>query len=62
MAVENLRNEGVAAEKIHFVGNTMIDALHQHIGRARELPNYRFRIAWRRHGDARHGEKPTIER
>lgn len=38
IADENLRNEGVAAEKIHFVGNTMIDTLHQHIGRAREQP------------------------
>jgi UDP-N-acetylglucosamine 2-epimerase (non-hydrolysing) len=37
-AGENLRNEGVAAGKIHFAGNTMIDTLHQHLGRARELP------------------------
>jgi UDP-N-acetylglucosamine 2-epimerase (non-hydrolysing) len=35
-ADENLRNEGVAAEKIHFVGNTMIDTLLRHINRARE--------------------------
>jgi UDP-N-acetylglucosamine 2-epimerase (non-hydrolysing) len=26
-AVENLRREGIAAEHVHFVGNTMIDAL-----------------------------------
>jgi UDP-N-acetylglucosamine 2-epimerase (non-hydrolysing) len=26
-AVENLRNEGIASDKIHFVGNTMIDSL-----------------------------------
>jgi UDP-N-acetylglucosamine 2-epimerase (non-hydrolysing) len=38
MADENLRNEGVAGEKIHFVGNTMIDSLLQQIGRARQLP------------------------
>jgi UDP-N-acetylglucosamine 2-epimerase (non-hydrolysing) len=38
MADENLRNEGVAAEKIHFVGNTMIDTLRQQISRARQLP------------------------
>lgn len=38
IAGENLRNEGVVAEKIHFVGNTMIDTLRQQIGRARELP------------------------
>lgn len=25
--IENLRNEGIPAEKIHFVGNTMIDSL-----------------------------------
>ncbi len=38
LAGENLRNEGVAAEKIHFVGNTMIDTLLQQIGRARQTP------------------------
>ncbi len=37
LADENLRNEGVADHKIHFVGNTMIDTLHRHIGRAREV-------------------------
>ena len=30
MADENLRNEGVAEEKIHFVGNVMIDTLLKH--------------------------------
>jgi UDP-N-acetylglucosamine 2-epimerase (non-hydrolysing) len=38
LAVENLRNEGVAHEKIHFVGNTMIDTLCQKIDHARQLP------------------------
>ena len=38
IAVENLRNEGIAGEKIHFVGNTMIDTLQQQIGHARDLP------------------------
>lgn len=38
MSDENLRNEGIAAERIHFVGNTMIDTLRQQIGRAHELP------------------------
>ncbi|MEK7403977.1 MAG: UDP-N-acetylglucosamine 2-epimerase (non-hydrolyzing) [Acidobacteriota bacterium] len=38
MASENLRNEGVSAEKILFVGNTMIDTLLRHIDRARALP------------------------
>ncbi len=38
LAGDNLRKEGIAAEKIHFVGNTMIDTLCQQIGRARQLP------------------------
>jgi len=38
MAGENLRKERVAAEKIYFVGNTMIDMLRRHIGRARGVP------------------------
>lgn len=38
IADENLRNEGVAAGKIHFVGNTMIDSLRQQIGHASQLP------------------------
>jgi UDP-N-acetylglucosamine 2-epimerase (non-hydrolysing) len=35
--VENLEREGVAAEKIHLVGNVMIDTLMAHLERAREL-------------------------
>jgi UDP-N-acetylglucosamine 2-epimerase (non-hydrolysing) len=38
IAVENLRREGVAEERIHFVGNTMIDTLLLHVERARALP------------------------
>jgi UDP-N-acetylglucosamine 2-epimerase (non-hydrolysing) len=38
IAGENLRNEGVAPAKIHFVGNTMIDTLRQQLDRARQLP------------------------
>jgi UDP-N-acetylglucosamine 2-epimerase (non-hydrolysing) len=38
LAVENLRNEGVGGEKVHFVGNTMIDTLCQQIDQARQLP------------------------
>jgi len=38
IADENLRKEGVVGEKIHFVGNTMIDTLFHLISRARELP------------------------
>ncbi len=34
--VRNLRSEGVAAEKIHFVGNVMIDTLREHEALARE--------------------------
>jgi UDP-N-acetylglucosamine 2-epimerase (non-hydrolysing) len=37
-ANQNLEKEGVASEKIHFVGNTMIDTLLQHIGDASGLP------------------------
>ncbi|MBN1179248.1 MAG: UDP-N-acetylglucosamine 2-epimerase (non-hydrolyzing) [Anaerolineae bacterium] len=36
-ANENLRREGVAAEKIHFVGNVMIDTLLRHKERALAL-------------------------
>ncbi len=36
-AEQNLRNEGVAHEKIHFVGNTMIDSLVKHRKAARSL-------------------------
>ncbi len=36
-AVENLRAEGIADERMHFVGNTMIDTLVALQGRFREL-------------------------
>ena len=36
-ASENLRREGVPADLIHFVGNTMIDTLFKHRSRARAL-------------------------
>lgn len=36
-ADENLRAEGVPAEKIHFVGNVMIDTLRKHEQKAAEL-------------------------
>jgi UDP-N-acetylglucosamine 2-epimerase (non-hydrolysing) len=36
--VENLRREGIAEEKIHLVGNTMIDTLLRHRERAARLP------------------------
>ena len=36
-ASENLRSEGVAGEKIHFVGNTMIDTLLRNIKKARAV-------------------------
>jgi UDP-N-acetylglucosamine 2-epimerase (non-hydrolysing) len=38
IANENLRCEGVAEERICFVGNTMIDSLLRHLERARSLP------------------------
>ena len=34
--LENLRREGVAQEKIHFVGNVMIDTLRANLARAEE--------------------------
>jgi UDP-N-acetylglucosamine 2-epimerase (non-hydrolysing) len=37
-ANENLRHEGVDAEKVHFVGNVMIDTLLRHKERALGLP------------------------
>jgi UDP-N-acetylglucosamine 2-epimerase (non-hydrolysing) len=37
-ACDNLLREGIPAERIHFVGNTMIDTLLRHIGRARAFP------------------------
>jgi UDP-N-acetylglucosamine 2-epimerase (non-hydrolysing) len=37
-ADDNLCKEGVADERIHFVGNTMIDSLLQQIDRARQQP------------------------
>jgi UDP-N-acetylglucosamine 2-epimerase (non-hydrolysing) len=36
-AETNLRNEGVAPERIHFVGNVMIDTLTDHLEQARNL-------------------------
>ncbi len=38
LAGQNLRSEGVAPERIRFVGNTMIDTLHAQIGRALATP------------------------
>ncbi len=34
LARDNLQREGVAAERIHFVGNVMIDTLHHNLARA----------------------------
>lgn len=36
-ADENLQREGIGREKIHFVGNVMIDTLHKHRARAKRL-------------------------
>jgi UDP-N-acetylglucosamine 2-epimerase (non-hydrolysing) len=36
--IVNLRKEGVAEDRIFFVGNVMIDTLMHHIRKARELP------------------------
>ena len=37
-AVENLRREGIPPEKIHFVGNVMIDTLRANLQKAHESP------------------------
>jgi len=37
-AIENLENEGISLEKIHLVGNVMIDTLQRHLERARTRP------------------------
>ena len=37
-AAENLEREGIPAERVHFVGNVMIDTLLAHLERARGLP------------------------
>src|SRR6267378_1652878 len=34
----NLRAEGIAPERIRFVGNVMIDSLYQHLERSRQSP------------------------
>lgn len=34
--IDNLKREGVSDEKIHFVGNVMIDTLQQHLERAKQ--------------------------
>jgi len=36
-AITNLKREGIQREKIHFVGNVMIDTLISHIEKAKEL-------------------------
>ena len=38
MADENLRREGVSEERMHFVGNTMIDTLLRNIDKALSMP------------------------
>jgi UDP-N-acetylglucosamine 2-epimerase (non-hydrolysing) len=43
VANQNLRNAGVEAGRIHFVGNTMIDTLYQN------LPNLRQPLLWNQH-------------
>ena len=37
-AAENLRREGVPSERVHFVGNTMIDTLLRFVNQARSTP------------------------
>jgi UDP-N-acetylglucosamine 2-epimerase (non-hydrolysing) len=44
VAATNLHREGIDPQRIHFVGNTMIDSLFARVAAARQ------RQAWRRHG------------
>ena len=37
-AAENLRREGVPSDRVHFVGNTMIDSLLRFVNQARSAP------------------------
>jgi UDP-N-acetylglucosamine 2-epimerase (non-hydrolysing) len=39
-ALTNLANEGIATERVHYVGNTMIDSLRRFEGRARGLASW----------------------
>jgi UDP-N-acetylglucosamine 2-epimerase (non-hydrolysing) len=56
-ADDNLAREGIAAERIELVGNTMIDTLLANLGRARAL------AAWREFGvEARHYVLVTLHR
>lgn len=48
---ENLLREGIAPERIHFVGNTMIDSLRSHLdGALAETPWLRFGLEPGRYG------------
>jgi UDP-N-acetylglucosamine 2-epimerase (non-hydrolysing) len=48
---DNLLREGIAAERIHFVGNSMIDSLQSHIGHAlASRPWQRFGLEPGRYG------------
>ena len=41
--VENLEREGIELDRVHLVGNTMIDTLLEHVGRARDRAPW---LAW----------------
>ena len=45
-AADNLEPEGIAADRVHYVGNTMIDSLWKYEGRARARPVWSG-SAWR---------------
>jgi UDP-N-acetylglucosamine 2-epimerase (non-hydrolysing) len=57
--LQNLRREGIPAEKIHFVGNTMIDSLLEFSEKAEEskvLEELGFRVA------AKNGAAPPVSK
>src|SRR5690606_23870483 len=50
-AIQNLKREGIASSKMHFVGNTMIDTLLSHARNAKHLATYKkFNLKARQYG------------
>lgn len=49
--VENLRREGIDSDRVHLVGNVMIDTLKRHLQRARQTEiHQRWNLTKRRYG------------
>jgi UDP-N-acetylglucosamine 2-epimerase (non-hydrolysing) len=56
---DNLLREGVAKEKIHFVGNTMVDTLLKHRRKAEES-NILFRMGFKRDREREHVDSYAV--